>query len=267
MPEQKVSPEQRVSPDPQVSPYDDGELYDALFDSHHDDLPFWLSFVREGRGPFLELACGTGRVLLPLLEAGLDGDGLDASAEMLARCAAKVRETGKRPKLVQGDMREFRMPRRYARVLCAFNAFAHVLDTESQLAALRCVREHLLDGGAFALDIGYPRPDIWSVKPGERILEGEFAHPSRPTRLYLYDRRTMDPLAQTQHSQIEIEERDLHGGLMRTHVSRTVLRWTQRFELELLFRAAGFTRWQIHGGFEREPLTTGSQQMIATAWR
>jgi len=250
-----------------ITPYDDGVLYDALFESHHDDLAFWIDFVRQGRGPFLDLACGTGRVLIPLLEAELDGDGLDASQEMLARCALKARESGKHPALVCADMREFRMPRRYARVFCAFNAFAHLLDSDSQIAALRCVREQLLDGGAFALDIGYPRPDIWSAKPDTRVLEGEFVHPSRPTRLYLYDRRTMDPLAQTQHSQIEVEERDLHGNLLRTHISRTVLRWTQRFELELLFRAAGFARWEIHAGFEREPLTPSAQQMIATAWR
>ena len=250
-----------------ASPYDDGELYDALFESHHDDLPFWLAFARAGKGPFLDLACGTGRVLIPLLEAGLDGDGLDAADRMLARCAVKAREAGKQPALVRGDMCEFRMPRKYARALCAFNAFAHLLDTEAQLAALRCVREHLAPGGAFAIDLGYARPEIWSVKPGQRVLEGEFAHPSRPTRLYLYDRRTMDALAQTQHSQIEIEERDLHGNLMRTQISHTDLRWTHRFELELLFRAAGYSRWEIHGGFEREPLAANSQQMIATAWR
>src|SRR5258706_106600 len=85
-----------------VSPYDDGELYDSLFESHHDDLPFWTAFVREGRGPFLDLACATGRVLIPLLEAGFDGDGLDASAKMLARCKANAEVTGKQPFLLRG---------------------------------------------------------------------------------------------------------------------------------------------------------------------
>jgi SAM-dependent methyltransferase len=254
-------------PEQTISPYDEAELYDALFESHRDDLPFWMAFVREGRGPFLDLACGTGRVLIPLLEAGLDGDGLDESERMLARCSAKARATGMPTQLLRADMREFRMPRSYARVFCAFNAFAHLLDTRSQLAALRCVREHLVEGGAFAIDIGFPRPDIWSATPEQRVLEGEFAHPSHGTRLYLFDRRTMDPLAQTQHSQIEVEERDLHGGLLRTQVTHTVLRWTHRTELELLFQAAGFSRWEIHAGFEREPLTAGAQQMIATAWR
>src|SRR6185295_7502357 len=112
-------------PQQPVSPYDDGELYDSIFESHHDDLPFWTAFVRAGQGPFLDLACGTGRVLLPLLEAGFDGDGLDESATMLARCQAKADDAGVRPLLERGDMREFRMPRRYARIFCAFNAWAH----------------------------------------------------------------------------------------------------------------------------------------------
>jgi SAM-dependent methyltransferase len=251
----------------QVTPYDDGELYDSIFESHHDDLPYWMAFVREGHGPFLDLACGTGRVLVPLLEADLDGDGLDASQAMLARCREKVQALGVTTALVQAQMHSFRMPRKYARVFCAFNAFAHLLESETQLAALRCVREHLAEGGAFSLDIGFARPEVWSTKPGERVLEGEFVHPVRPTRLRLYDRRTMDPLAQTQHSQIEIEERDLHGCLLETHVSHTVLRWTNKIELELLFRAAGYSRWEIHAGFEREPLTPAAQQMVAVAWR
>ena len=251
----------------QVTPYDDGELYDSIFESHHDDLPYWLAFAREGGGPFLDLACGTGRVLVPLLEAGLDGDGLDASEAMLARCREKLDALDVSPALVQAQMTSFRMPRKYQRVFCAFNAFAHLLDTQAQLAALRCVREHLAEGGAFGLDLGYARPEIWDAKPGERVLEGEFVHPARPTRLYLYDRRTMDREAQTQHSQIEIEERDLHGCLLETRVSHTVLRWTQEEELVQLFRAAGYSRWEIHAGFAREPLTTGAQQMIAVAWR
>ena len=250
-----------------VSPYDDGELYDSLFESQRDDLPHWTAFVRAGQGPFLDLACGTGRVLLPLLEAGFDGDGLDESAAMLARCKAKTVDAGKEPFLLHGDMREFRMPRRYARAFCAFNAWAHLLDRESQLASLRCVREHLLEGGAFAFDLGYARPEIWNARPEERVLEGEFTHPTRPTRLALFDRRRMDPSAQTQHSQIEIEERDLHGLLLRTHVSHTVLRWTMETELEQLFADAGFARWEIRAGFAGEPLTPAAQQMIATAWR
>lgn len=250
-----------------VTPYDDSELYDSLFESHHDDLPYWLAFVREGDGPFLDLACGTGRVLVPLLEAGLDGDGLDASETMLARCRGKLLALDAAPGLVQAQMTSFRMPRSYARIFCAFNAWAHLLDTPSQIAALRCVREHLLEGGAFAMDLGYARPEIWNAKPEERFLEGEFLHPLRPTRLRLYDRRTMDREAQTQHSQIEIEERDLHGLLLETHVSHTVLRWTEKDELEGLFRTAEFSRWEIHAGFAREPLTPSAQQMVAVAWR
>ena len=259
------SPAARAAVPP--SPYDDGELYDAFFERFRDDLPFWLDFARAGGGPFLDLACGTGRVLIPLLEAGLDGDGVDASEAMLARCRAKADEIGRSPLLVRADMSDFRTPRRYTRAYCAFNAFAHNLDTAAQLGALRRVREQLLDGGAFAVDLGFPRSELWASRPDQRVLEVDCPHPTRPTRLCMYDRRTMDPVAQTQHSEIEIEELDAQGALLARHASVTDLRWIYKNELELLFAAAGFSRWEIYAGFGRERLTADTQQLVAIAWR
>ena len=158
-------------------------------------------------------------------------------------------------------------PRRYTRAYCAFNAFAHNLDTAAQLGALRRVREQLLDGGAFAVDLGFPRSELWASRPDQRVLEVDCPHPTRPTRLCMYDRRTMDPVAQTQHSEIEIEELDAQGALLARHASVTDLRWIYKNELELLFAAAGFARWEIYAGFGRERLTADTQQLVAIAWR
>ena len=59
------------------SPYDAPELYDLLFDSLDFDIPFWLDVARTAGGPVLELGCGTGRALLPILKAGIAIDGFD----------------------------------------------------------------------------------------------------------------------------------------------------------------------------------------------
>jgi SAM-dependent methyltransferase len=61
------------------SPYDFPAIYDLLFEAFDFDLSFWLKVAREANGPVLEAGCGTGRVLLRLLEAGLDADGFDLS--------------------------------------------------------------------------------------------------------------------------------------------------------------------------------------------
>ncbi len=69
------------------TPFDDGDLYDVLMEQMADyDLDFYRQLAREARGPVLDLPCGTGRVLLPLLKEGIDIEGVDLSFAMLTKC-------------------------------------------------------------------------------------------------------------------------------------------------------------------------------------
>ena len=72
------------------SPYVAPELYDLMFDSLDFDVPYWVETAKAAAGPVLEIACGTGRVLLPVRKAGVDIDGLDQSPEMIARLKDKA---------------------------------------------------------------------------------------------------------------------------------------------------------------------------------
>jgi SAM-dependent methyltransferase len=248
------------------SPYDAPELYDLLFDTLDFDRAFWLRVGREGRGPVLDVGCGTGRVLIPLLEAGVDADGVDLSSSMLDRLKDKAAKKGFHPRLLAADMRDFTMPRRYARVISTFNAFAHCETMEDQLATLRCCREHLEPGGALVLHISYPGASLW-LGSGEPVLEHEITNPLTGHRLQLYDRRSMDVVSQRQRSEIEVRELDAAGSLVVSHHSEARQRWVYRYEMELLLGLAGFPRWEIHGDFAGGPLTRDDQQITAWGWR
>ena len=250
-----------------ASPYDAPDLYDRLFETLDFDRAFWLEVGRGCHGPVLDLGCGTGRVLIPLLEAGVDADGVDLSVAMLDRLRAKATNQGFRPRLLAAGMRDFTMPRRYARVICAFNVFAHCETMEDQLATLRCCREHLQPGGALVLHISYPGASLWLGPDGEPILEHETTNPETGNRLQIYDRRFKDVVNQRQHSEIEVRELDASGRLVASHHSQARQRWVYRYELELLLSLAGFARWEIQGGFDGAPLERDDQQIIAWAWR
>lgn len=255
------------APHPLPSPYEAPELYDRLFDRFDVDLAFWLAEARAARGPVLELACGTGRVLLRLLEAGIDADGVDASAPMLDRLRAKAAERRLVARVHVADMRDFTMPRRYARVICPFNAFAHAVSPADQIATLRCCREHLEAGGALVLHQTYPGVAYWSGEEGVPVLEVEAVDDATGQRLQLWDTRRRDRVGQLQRSEMEVRVLDREGRTLASHRSATTLRWVYRFELEHLFRIAGFPRWEVRGGFEREPLERDDQQMLAWAWK
>ena len=93
------------------------------------------------------------------------------------------------------------------------------------------------------------------------------AHPETGLPVRIWDARDLDPLTQTQHSRIEIEELGEGGGIAMTRRFETVVRWIYPAEAELLFRLAGFARWKLWGGFDRRPLAADTANVVAEAWR
>ena len=248
------------------SPYDAPDLYDRVLADYREDLEFWLAEARAADGPVLEVACGTGRVLLHLRAHGADVDGLDQSEPMLRRLRDRAAAIGVRVHVAQADMRDFTMPRRYRRVFIAFNGFAHCDTIDDQLRCLRCCRDHLEPGGVLIVHMSYPSQAYWLEADG-RVLEMDREIPSSGERVRMWDTRTRDRVQQRQHSRVDIEELDAAGTLRRTHQFETTQRWVYRFELELLLREAGFARREILGGWAREPFTRDDQPMLACGWR
>ncbi len=249
-----------------ASIYDAPWLYDLLFDSFDFDIPFWLETARAAGGPVLEAACGTGRVLLPLLKAGLDIDGFDSSPAMIGRLRERAAAVGLSVRAEVADMREFAMGRRYSRILCAFNGFAHCETTVDQLAFLRRALEHLAPGGALVIHMSYPGPAYWLEAEGAAVLEQEVVRPGGG-KLQLWDNRRKDIVGQRQESEMEVREIDETGRAGAVHRFSTSQRWVYRYELELLFRAAGFARWEVFGGVDGHSLRAPDDQMMAWAFK
>jgi SAM-dependent methyltransferase len=245
------------------SPFEEAEIYDQIFDGYTEDFRFWLGFASEG--PVLDLGCGTGRVTIPLLRRGLDVDGLDLWGPMLERLRAKAAKLGFSPGLHRTPMQGFRLPRRYRRIVCAFNAFAHNLTRDDQLSCLRSCRDHLEPGGALAIHMSLPPPEVWLGEDGVPVLEIEVPHPSRPTKIQMFDTRTKNRVEQTQHSDIEYREVAADGSLVSSSRSSTAVRWIGKPEMELLLLAAGFERFEIVGNYDGGALTPTSDTMIAIA--
>src|SRR6516162_2721962 len=107
------------------STFDDGDLYDLMTKGIPYGLDFYVALAREANGPVLDIACGTGRILLPCLQAGVDIEGLDLFEPMLKTLRAKATALGLAPRLHHADMSDFSLPRRYGLLMIPFNAFIH----------------------------------------------------------------------------------------------------------------------------------------------
>jgi SAM-dependent methyltransferase len=248
------------------TPFDDGALYDLLFTDFDYGLDFYLSLAKEANGRVLDVACGTGRILIPCLQAGLQADGLDLFAPMLTRCRDKANALGFNPDLYLSDMASFQLDRKYAFILIAFNAFVHLLTAEDQIGCLRSCREHLQPGGLLSFDTFFPSSSYVTGIENERVLEGELSHPEPGLRVRMYDTRSFDRLNQIQRSFNEMEILDSDGKVKEVHPSYTSIRWIYKNEMELLLRCAGFERWEILGGFNGRPLKDEKEIMVVKAW-
>jgi len=227
---------------PLPSTFDDADLYDLLLDNCDYGVEFYSRLAQEAHGPVLDVACGTGRILIPCLRAGVDIEGLDYSSAMLNQLRKKLPADRSPPRLTQSDMSRFQLDRKFALIMIPFNAFGHNLTQEAQLNCLRTCREHLLPGGSLAFDGYFPSLEIIGAAQGTRVLEGEIPHRESGRTLRMYDTRRFDRVNQIQHSINEVEVLDAEGNLCERRRSTSSIRWIYKGEMGLLLQLSGFRR-------------------------
>jgi SAM-dependent methyltransferase len=238
------------------------------------ELPYFRRYIENGGEPALDVGCGTGRLLIPYLRAGLDVDGCDVSPDMIALCREKAERDGLTPTLWAQPMHELDPPRRY-RTIYVCGAFGLGSTREQDVEALRRFRACLEPGGTLLLDNEVPYADarVWPYwSPAGRRSLPEAPHPPRKRERardgseYALSNRVvdLDPLEQRlayelhvqlwRDDELEAEEtRRLDIGLYFTH------------ELKLMLEHAGFTRVEVQGDHNDAPAARDDDFVVLVA--
>jgi SAM-dependent methyltransferase len=219
-----------------------------------------MSFPRPG--PVLDLACGTGRLLVPLLREGHTVVGLDRAPPMLARAAARVRRLppSRRARclLVRGDLRALGFRRRFALALCAFHSVQHLIDDADLLRFLRDVRRSLAPGGWLAFDVLPPDPGWLARDPGRRWARTTFRHPTTGQRLVYTTDHRYDSVRRALHMRIYHQPVDDHGRPTGTeHDARLCHRQLWPADVRRLLHRSRFRLVACFAGFDGRPLPDG----------
>ena len=132
-------------------PPDFAALYEALTGDFRGDVPMYLEMAKRHKGPILEMACGTGRVAIPLVEAGHSVVGIDFDAGMtkLAGSKAKLLGLHRNIAFIQANMVDFDLGRKFPLIVAGGNSLIHLLDFRLVLKTIARCREHLEDDGSF----------------------------------------------------------------------------------------------------------------------
>lgn len=136
--------------------YADAAFYDQEFATRNHDIPFFVRHGKRANGPVLEVACGTGRITLPMARESIDITGLDVSRPMLELAARKAHAEQLTVTWLEQDCRDIRVDQTFAMIFSATNAMQHLQDVDSVQAFLGSVRRALHPDGVFVLDVFHP---------------------------------------------------------------------------------------------------------------
>ena len=220
------------------------------------DTAFHLEGLAGITGPILEPACGSGRTLVPLLQAGHDVTGFDTSQEMLQRCEARCAEAGFSPALSRQGFESFTYDRAFAAIIVPVGSFTLIDDFAVALAVLRRFHDHLAPGGLLVLDI---QPLAFLAASGEDRRQWTA---SNGDLLTAEGKRTETNWLTQRAKTTYRYERWRDGNLVETQLDLMSQRYWGLEEFRLALQAAGFTQIGVTGGYARSRAPRAADRVL-----
>jgi SAM-dependent methyltransferase len=219
------------------------QIYDPWSASVVEDIAFYVDEAKRCDGPVVELAVGTGRIAVPIAQAGLSVIGVDLSDSMLAvaRALAEQHGVASRVDLRVGDLREPPVNERVPLVICPFRSLLHMRDEAEKLSALRAAHRLLEPDGRLVFDVFAPSHEDISETNG-LWLEREPG---------IFERADWDESSRT--LRLSVRSGD-SAAAMELH-------WLSALEWRRLIDEAGFDVADLYGWFDRRPYR-GGEDMI-----
>jgi SAM-dependent methyltransferase len=248
----------------------------AEFINDAPEVPYYQHKITQFGQPVLDAACGTGRVLLPLLRAGVDIDGNDISQDMLFQCRKKALAEGLEPTLYNFAMHQIELPRKY-RTIFLCDSFGLAGSREKDLETLRRCYQQLEDGGALLVNIDaeYASPESWNLwlkENREKLPEpwpgrGEGRTASDGSEHFGQFRMLeINPLEQSYSRQVSLEKW-VNGKLAAAEEYTLHGNMYFKTEVHLMLQVAGFQEISVQGGYTGKPATTDDGQIVFIAVR
>lgn len=234
------------------------EVYDIDKPVGHSfgDIEFYTDRLKSCKGPVLEPATGTGRMLIPLLEKGFHVEGFDSSKDMLGICHENCKKRGLDPKLFEEKMESFSLDTKYDAIIVPTGTFLLLYKRADSIKALKNFYKHLSDGGRLIVDIflqnkiliGTVSTRTWKCSNGDIItLENKIVE--------------VDYINQYTISHGRYEKwRD--GVLLQTELEHFPLRWYGVEEFRLVLESVGFKDIKISSDYKLGKYPSSSEVMI-----
>lgn len=243
-------------------------IYDGEYRDYLGDIDFYLDRLHRDRvrGPVLDCGCGTGRVTIPLAEAGFRVTGIDRSMPMLRRAwrrrSALAAEIALRLRFSLQDMADFTLKAPFGAVVIAFSSFNMLTDAIDRKACLARIRAHLDRGGLLLLDL----ISTGQTAPAGRCSLGTFVVPPRGEVVHKLVEEHHDALSGLTHIVYRYDVRRYSDDRqIDSFEVEFALARLGRSEVESGLYAAGFDVEEVFGDYRGNPLRPNSPRMVVQA--
>jgi SAM-dependent methyltransferase len=220
---------------------------------HTKELTFWEQSIRESGEPALELGSGTGKVLIPMLERGIDIRGIDTSEDMMERCRAACEAKGLTAELHEQSMTEFDLPDRFGTIILPSGSLCLFVEDRDIRDMFERVMHHLKPGGRFVFDFSQVRVEKKEKadKGNDRWRDGWWSEPDG--RVIAWRRKhDYDPATHT-WEELFIVEKYVDGRFVEAEANERVGREFFVEEVVEFAREAGFEEIRATNLFSDDP--------------
>ncbi|HET9909195.1 MAG TPA: class I SAM-dependent methyltransferase [Anaerolineales bacterium] len=237
------------------------------------EIAYYLQRIQQYGQPALDAGCGTGRLLIPFLRAGLDVDGCDVSADMLAYCRQSAEREGFTPRLYHQALQQLDLPRSYQTIV-ACGVFGVGVSRPQDFSALQRFYQHLLPGGVLLLDVKLPYSDdnLWPLwqKKAQNLLPEPWAKnlgkPPEDGREYELHYRLVNVNSLEQQTTGEMRTLLFSDGkLVADDTYRLISNYYFPNEVRLLLEKAGFTIEAEKGNWTDTDVTADHHTIVFVA--
>lgn len=233
------------------------------------DIPFYMDYTAAVTGPILELACGTGRLTIPMAEAGHEMWGLEYSETMLQQFERKRSQlpapVANRIHLIHGDMSQFELNKEFPLILLPNRSFQLLLEEKLERSCLQVIHRHLAAEGTFIIDIGNFIPN----KEAEKNWLNMEEH---------FDWENHDPktgcLVRRSHirKEIDVEKQIIYpqkiyrvtkpDGNLETITKRAPWKYFSATQIRNLLLSSQFEIYKEMGSYEGDPISETGPEFL-----
>lgn len=238
--------------------YNDPEYYDLQYQSYLKDLPFLQEWAEKQNGKIVDLACGTGRVTIPLAELGYNIIGVDINEGMLDRAKEKTKNVNLPIQWELQDCTQLSLNTVASLIYMTGNSFQHFLTNDSQNKLLKAVNRHLVDAGVFIFNTRFPILSELAII--DKTKQTYFDKRNRKVNEYEVD--SYNPLTQILHSTSTREIFDDKGEVISIEKDSISLRYVFPLEMKRLLEQNGFITVNVFSSWGKAPLNNDSSEMI-----